>query len=122
VDDVPGEFTVAVPFDAVPDLEYQGLAHALPVLRGAAFDAVVTVGTDAATLVSLLQAPDAIRAFAVWVRGRCGRSGERIELSARSGGRDIYLKVDGHIEADVIADFLAAALRDASSKGEAPRR
>lgn len=103
-------------------LESQGLARALPVLRGAALDAVVTVGTDAATLVSLLQAPDAIRAFAVWVRSRYRRSGERIELSARSGGLDIYLKVDGHVEADVIAEFLAAALRDASPKGEDPRR
>lgn len=103
---------VAVPFDAVDDLESEGLAFALPVFRGAALDAVVTVGTDAATLVSLLQAPDALRAFAAWVRSRCARSGDSIELSARSGDRRIRLTVHGHIDVNVVADFLAAALKD----------
>jgi len=103
---------VAVPFDAVADLESEGLAFALPVFRGAALDAIVTVGTDTATLVSLLQAPDAIRAFAEWIRSRCARSGDSIELSARSGDRRIRLKVNGHIDVNVVADFLAAALKD----------
>lgn len=107
---------VAVPFDAVSELESEGLAFPLPVLRGAVLDAVVTVGTDAATLVSLMQAPDAIRAFAAWVHARCARSGDSIELSARSGDRRVHLKVDGRIDAGVVADFLRAAMQ-----GDAPQ-
>lgn len=101
---------MAVPFDAVSELESEGLASRLPVLRGPVLDAVVTVGTDAAALVSLLQAPDAVRAFAAWVHRRCVRSGDFIELSARSGDRRVHLKVDGRIDAGVVADFLMAAL------------
>lgn len=102
---------VAVPFDAVSELEGEGLAFPLPVLRGAALDAVVAVGTDAATLVSLLQAPDSIRAFAAWVHHRCARSGDSIELSARSGDRRVHLRVDGRIDAAAVADFLIAAMQ-----------
>jgi hypothetical protein len=101
---------VSVPFDAVSELESAELAFPLRVFRGAVLDSVVTVGTDAATLVSLLQAPDAIRAFAAWVSGRCKRSGDSIELSARSGDRRICLKVDGYIDVNVVAGFLLAAM------------
>jgi hypothetical protein len=102
---------VAVPSDAVSELEREGLAFSLPVLRGPVLDAVVTVGADAATLVSLLQAPDAVRAFAAWVRAKCARSGDSIELTARSGDRRVHLKVDGRIDAAVVADFLMAAMK-----------
>jgi hypothetical protein len=112
VNDRAEAMIVAVPFDAVSELESDGLAFPLPVLRGAALDAAVVVGTDAATLVSLLQAPDAIRAFASWVRGRCTRSGDSIELSVRSGDRRVHLKVDGRIDADAVAEFLMAAMED----------
>ena len=101
---------VAVPFDTVSELETNGLAFPLRVFRGAVLEAVVTVGTDAATLVSLLQAPEAVRAFAAWVRARCQRSGDMIELKARSGHRQIRLKVDGHMDTRVIVDFLMAAM------------
>jgi hypothetical protein len=101
---------IAVPFDVVSELEGEGLASRLPVLRGPVLDAVVTVGTDAAALVSLLQAPDAVRAFAAWVHRRGARSGNFIEISARSGDRTVHLKVDGRIDADVIADFFMAAM------------
>ena len=101
---------VAVPFDAMSELETDGLAFPVRVFRGAVLEAVVTVGTDAATLVSLLQAPDAVHAFAAWVRARCQRSGDSIELTARSGHRKVHLKVDGHIDTKVIADFLMAAM------------
>lgn len=101
---------VAVPFDSVSELESAKLAFPVRVFRGAALDAVVTVGTDAATLVSLLQAPDAIRAFAAWVCDRCKRSGDSIELTTKSGDRRIYLKVDGHIDPNVVADFFLAAM------------
>ena len=103
---------VAVPADAVGELESAGLAVPVPVLRGAVLDAVVMVGADAATLVSLLQAPDAVRAFAAWVRGRCARSGDSIELTARSGDRWVHLKVGGQIDVGAVSDFLAAAFAD----------
>lgn len=108
---------VAVPVDSVTELESEGLAFPVSVFRGPALDALVAVGTDAATLVSLLQAPDAIRAFAAWVRGRCERSGDSIELSARSGGRRVYLKVDGRVDIAIVADFIASALKDEGSPG-----
>jgi hypothetical protein len=109
--------TVAVPIDAVRELQSRELAFPLAARRGTALDAVVTVGADAATLVSLMQAPDAIRAFAAWVRDRCTRSGNSIELSVRSGSRRIQLKVDGHIDVRVVANFLTAAMQSDDSQG-----
>jgi hypothetical protein len=73
-------------------------------------DAAVMVGMDAAALVTLLQAPDSIRAFAAWVGGRCAQRGDSIELRARRGDLQIHLTVDGDIDVGVVADFLAAAL------------
>ena len=106
---------VAVPFDAVRELERERLALPLPVLRGTVLDVAVTVGMDSAALVTLLQAPDSIRAFAAWVRDRCARSSNSIELSAKRGGRRVRLKVDGDIDVGVVADFLAAAFADHDS-------
>jgi hypothetical protein len=103
---------IAVPTDAVLELECEGLAFALPVFRGAVLDPVVTVGMDAAALVTLLQAPDSIRAFATWVRGRCARRGDSIELSARRGDVRVHLTVDGDIDMDVVANFLRAAFAE----------
>jgi hypothetical protein len=111
---------VAVPVDAVRELESGGLALSVPVFRGAALDAVVAVGTDAATLVSLLQAPDAIRAFASWVHGWCERSGDSIEISARSGDLRVHLKVDGHTDVTVVADFIVSVLKDDGHQRSAP--
>ena len=107
---------VAVPFDSVSELESAGLAFPLPVFRGAVLDAVVTVGMDSAALVTLLQAPDSVRAFAAWVRDRCVRSSDSIELSARRGGRRVRLKVDGDIDVSVVTDFLVAAFADHDSQ------
>jgi hypothetical protein len=103
---------VMVPVDAVRELEREELAFALPVLRGTVLDALVMVGMDAAALVTLLQAPDSIRAFATWVRDRCARHGDSIELRARRGDRQVRLTVDGDIDVEVVADFLAAAFAD----------
>jgi hypothetical protein len=103
---------VAVPVDAVRELEREGLAFALPILRGTVIDAVVMVGMDAAALVTLLQAPDSIRAFAAWVRDRYVRRGDSIELRARRGDLQVHLTVDGDIDVEVVADFLAAAFAD----------
>ena len=112
VKDTPDQPTMilAVPAEAALELEREELAYPLPVLRGAALDAMVTVGTDAAALVTLLQAPDALRAFAAWVSARCARSGHSIELRARVGDQRIHLTVDGDIDVGVVAEFLAAAL------------
>jgi hypothetical protein len=104
--------TIMVPVDAVHELEREGLAFALPVHRGAVLDTIVMVGMDAAALVTLLQTPDSIRAFAAWVRDRCARRGDSIELHARQGDLQVHLTVDGNIDVDVVADFLAAAFAD----------
>jgi hypothetical protein len=106
---------LAVPADHVLELEQEGLAFAVPVFRGAVLDAVVTVGMDASTLVTLLQAPDSVRAFAAWVRGRCARSGNSIELTARRGDLRMHLMVDGDIDVSVVAAFLEGAFKDPDS-------
>jgi hypothetical protein len=107
---------VAVPSDAVGELEGEGLALPVPVFRGPVLDAVVLVGMDSATLVTLLQAPDSIRAFAAWVRDRCVRSGGSIELSAKRGRRRVHLTVHGDVDIRVVADFLAAVFADHNSQ------
>jgi hypothetical protein len=104
--------TIAVPFDAVRELERERLAFPLPLFRGAALDAVVTIGMDSAALVTLLQAPDSVRNFATWVRRRCATSGDTIEISATRGDRRVQLKVDGNIDVSVVTDFLLAAFAD----------
>jgi hypothetical protein len=103
---------IAVPSDAVGELKRKGLAVPVRKVRGAALDVVVTVGMDSAALVTLLQAPDSVRAFAAWVRGRCARSNESIELNARRGGRRVHLVVDGDVDVGAVADFLARAFAD----------
>lgn len=107
---------VAVPSDGVSELEHEGLAFRLPVLRGAVLDAVVTVGMDSAALVTLLQAPDSLRAFASWVRDRCVRSGDSVEVIARRGSRRVHLTVDGDVDIGIVADFIAAAFADRDSQ------
>jgi len=105
---------VAVPVEAVPELEREGLADPLPVLRGTVLDVVATVGMDAAALVTLLQAPDSIRAFAGWLRARSARSGDLIEVNVKRGNRRLHLTVEGDIDIDVVADFLIDAFADQS--------
>ncbi len=107
---------VAVPPDAVRELERQGLPLPVPVFRGPILDAVVTVGMDSAALVTLLQAPDSIPAFAAWIRDRYARSGGSIELSAKCGRRRVHLTVDGDVDIRVVADFLVAAFADHNSR------
>jgi hypothetical protein len=103
---------VAVPADAAAELEREGLAERLPAFRGATLDAVVTVGTDAAVLVTLLQAPDAIRAFAAWIRARCVRSGASIEITVRHGDRRLRIDGDGDIAIESVADFLTTVFKE----------
>jgi hypothetical protein len=105
----------AVPEDAVSELTREGLAEPLPVLRGVILDAVVTVGMDAAAMVTLLQTPDSVRAFAAWVYGWCARSSESIELSVKRGNRRVRLTVDGDIDVGILAEFLTAAFADHDS-------
>jgi len=107
---------VAVPLDAVRELEHEGLAFPPQVFRGAALDAVVSVGMDSAALVTLLQAPDSLRAFAAWIHHRCARSADSIEVIATRGNRRVHLKVDGDIDIGIISDFLAAAFAGRESQ------
>jgi hypothetical protein len=111
---------IAVPVDALDELEREGLTDPLPILRGAAVDALVAVGMDAAALVTLLQTPDSVRAFAVWIRGRCARPGDSIELTARRGDRWVHLTIDGDIDIGIVADFLRAAFADRDPGVKAP--
>ena len=101
---------VGVPPDVVDELKSEGLASPLPVLRGTGLEAVVTLGMDSATLVTLLQAPDSIQAFARWICGRCRRADNTIDINAKRGSRRLHLRVDGDMDVDIVADFLAAAL------------
>ena len=103
---------IAVPFDAVEELEREGLASVLPVSRGAAIEAIVMVGMDSAMLVTLLQTPDSVRAFAAWIRNRCLRASSTIDITVKRGDRRVRLTVDGDIDVRIVADFLAAALAD----------
>jgi hypothetical protein len=112
VEKAPYAVIVAVPPDAVHELVSGGLASPIPVLRGATVQAAVMVGSDAAALVTLLQAPEAVRAFGAWIRDRCKRSGDSIEISATRGNRRLRLTVDGDVDVGVVADFLTAALAD----------
>jgi hypothetical protein len=107
---------ITVPFDAVRELEHEGLAFHLPVFRGAALEAVVSVGMDSAALVTLLQAPDSVRAFAAWIRHWSASSGDSIVISAKRGGRQVHLKADGNIDVHVVANFLVAAFEDHESQ------
>lgn len=100
---------ISVSPDAARQLEREGLAFPLPVLRGSVLDAVVAIGMDSAALVTLIQTPDSIRAFAAWVRDRCARSSNSIELIAKRGERRVHLTVDGDIDVSVVANFLVAA-------------
>ena len=103
---------IAVPADAVDELEVRDLAFPLPIMRGPAVDAVVTVGMDSAALVTLLQTPDAIQAFATWLRRRCRRAGNSIELTAKRGDKRVKLTVEGDVDVRLVADFLTAAFAD----------
>ncbi len=67
---------------------------------------------DASALVTLLQAPDAVRAFAAWVRGWSAGSGDSIELSVRREDRRVRLTVDGDVDVSVVAGFLASAFAE----------
>lgn len=107
---------VAVSFDMADELEREGLASPLPVFRGSGIEAVVAVGMDSAMLVTLLQAPDAIRAFADWIRTFCARRSDTIDISAKRGDRRVHLTVNGDIDISLVTDFLAAAFTDQHSQ------
>jgi hypothetical protein len=103
---------VAVPQDLADDLLGSGLAGRVPVFRGAVLDAVIIAGTDAGTVVTLMQAPDTIRRFAGWLREHAGRHEDGIKVEVRRGGRSLTLRVDGAVPIQTITDFIADALAD----------
>ena len=107
---------IAVPDDAIDELVEAGLADEVPVLRGPVFDAVVNVGMDSAALVTLLQAPDAVRAFAAWVIGRARGRADSITVTANRGGRSLRLEVHGEVPVEAVTDFLLAAFDDSAAQ------
>lgn len=94
------------------DLQRTGLAAPLPTLRGAAIDAAIMVGTDAATIVTLMQTPEAIRAFAGWLHDRFSRRGDSIKIEGRRHGVSVTLQVDGSVPVETITGFIADVLSD----------
>ena len=110
---------IAVPEDAVDGLVSVGLVRELPTLRGPMFDAVVTVGMDSAALVTLMQAPDAVRAFAAWLTERVQDKKDGIRITANHDGRSLHLEVNGSVPIEAVSDFLTAALGTASMEPEA---
>ena len=104
---------VAVPEEAVEELVSRGLAKVIPTIRGPVFDAVLSIGSDSAVLVTLLQAPDAIRAFAVWLLDHARGRRDSIVITARRAGRRVELRVDGDVPVEAVAEFLSAAFRKA---------
>jgi hypothetical protein len=106
------EALVAVPKDLADDLLGNGLAGPVPVFRGAVLDAVIVVGTDAGTVVTLMQAPESVRRFAGWLREHAARHEDSIKVEARRGGRSLTLRVDGSVPVETITGFIADALAD----------
>ena len=107
---------IAVPESALDELLSAGLVAEVPTLRGPVFDAVLTVGSDAAVLVSLLQAPDTIKSFSRWVKGYAAKEQSEVTVRGRSGGTEVELRVtaDGDLPADAVAEFIRSALSDGS--------
>lgn len=115
----PAAEIIAVPEDWVDDLVDAGLVRDLPTLRGPVFDAVVTVGMDSAALVTLMQAPDAVRAFASWLTGRFRCHKDTITITGNRGGRSISLEVGGDVPVEAVTDFLLAAFRSTADQPSA---
>jgi hypothetical protein len=111
--DDPAAILIAVPEDALAELAESDLVGVIPTLRGPVLDAVVTVGVDAASLVTLAQAPGQVRVFAAWLTAWARRRKETITIIGTRGGRSVHIKVDGDVPVDAIADFLLAAFREA---------
>ncbi len=107
---------IAVPEDTVDELTDAGLVRDLPTLRGPVFDAVVSVGMDSAALVTLLQAPDTVRAFATWLVERVRHQKDTIRITGHRGERSVRLEVTGDVPVDAVTDFLLAAFRDANAQ------
>ena len=105
----PRRAIVAVSSDAAAELERAGLADRLPAFRG--LEAVFAVGADAATLITLLQTPDAIRAFAAWIRARCARTGTSVDITIRRDSRTIHVQGNG-VSIESVADFISAAFKE----------
>jgi hypothetical protein len=103
---------VAVTGDMADDLNRTGLAEPLPTLRGAVIAAAIVVGTDAATIVTLMQTPEAIRAFAGWLHDRFSRRGDGIKIQGRRHGITVTLQVDGSVPVEIITGFIAEVLSD----------
>jgi hypothetical protein len=116
----PAAVLMAVPEEAVDELVAAGLAQVIPTIRGPVLEAVATIGSNAAILVTLLQAPQSIRAFAAWIVSWAGRRTEGIQVSARKGARRIELTVDGDIPVEAVAEFLVAALKGSSTAPPEP--
>jgi hypothetical protein len=105
---------VAVSADAAAELEREGLVDRLPAFRG--LEAVFAVGADAATLVTLLQTPDAIRAFATWLRARCARTSTSVDIIIKRDHKTIHVQSEG-VSIESLTDFITAAFEEDDTNG-----
>jgi hypothetical protein len=110
-DDAPAAL-VAIAGELADDLQQTGLAVPLPTLRGAVMDAAMIVGADAATIVTLMQTPEAIRGFATWLHDRFSRPGDSIKIRGKRRGVTVTLQVDGSLPIQAINAFIADVLGD----------
>lgn len=108
----PHLVVISVPQDSVDELVQSGLAARAPILRGELIEAVIAVGVDSAALVTLLQTPQTIQAFATWIRARVIQKEERITIRGNRGNRALRVDVDGDVPVEAIARFLREALGD----------
>jgi len=112
----PAAVVLAVPEETLDELLEAGLVKTIPTIRGPVMEAVATIGANSAVLVTLLQAPETVRAFAAWLVAWVRRREDTVTINARRGSRRVELRVDGDVPMDVVADFLSAAFRYSSGE------
>lgn len=108
----PPAVVIAVPDDALDALLGEGLVEEVVILRGPAVEAAITIGVDAAALVTLMQTPSTIRQFAAWLVERAKRRANVICISGQRAGRRVELRVTGEVSVDAVAEFISAVFRE----------
>jgi hypothetical protein len=111
----PSQVVVAVPEEVLDELLERALVRPIPRVRGPLIDAAVVIGSDAAVLVTLLQAPDTVRSFASWLVDRVRKKGDMLTIKAKQGERLLVLRIDGEVDMDAVARFLEGAFRESPS-------
>ena len=115
-DDRPRAALIAVPDDLVDELVERNLVGELPVMRYSAVDAVLTVGSSALTVVTLLRDPLRIAAFARWLLANAAERRTTLTVTANGDGTRTVLQVVGETSAETITAFVTSAIREAGRR------